>query len=198
MKSSDRERWLEADEAERIQHFEKKKTFEHVQGGRSAVPRGHKVLPLKRHCKIKDDGAYKVRWVALGNLDDFDGDTFAPTASKKVVWLIFAAALLLELTFHWYDIGGAFMAEKPTRIVYVEIDKEVYILLKSLYGSTDAPKVFNDGLVVHLVKGGYVKSKWDQCFFVKWTSAKTYIYILLHMDEFTGCTTHQKLLDELA
>ena len=162
LKGSDREKWLAADEVERKQHFEKKNTFKHFPGGRSAVPRGNKVLPLKRHCKIKDDGTYKIRWVALGNLDDYDGDTFAPTASKKVVWLIFAVALLLSLTFQWYDIGGAFMAEKPTRVVYVEIDKEVYILLKSLYGLTDAPKVFNDGLVEHLVKGGYVQSKWDK------------------------------------
>jgi len=198
LKSSDREKWLAADEAERKQHFEKKQTFEHFPGGRSAVPRGNKVLPLKRHCKIKDDGTYKIRWVALGNLDDYDGDTFAPTASKKVVWLIFAVALLLGLTFQWYDIGGAFMAEKPTRVVYVEIDKEVYILQKSLYGLTDAPKVFNDGLVEHLVQGGYVQSKWDKCLFVKWKSATTYIYIVLHVDDFTGCATHQKLLDELA
>lgn len=197
MKGPDREKWLVADEKERKQHFETKKTFEYVPGGRSGVPRGQKVLPLKRHCKIKDDGTFKVRWVALGNLDDFTGDTFAPTISKKVVYLIFAVSLLLGLTMKWYDIGGAFMAEKPNRVVYVEIDKEVYILLKSLYGLTDAPKVFNDGLVAHLVKGGYIQSKWDQCLFVKWTSPTTYIYIVLHVDDFTGSATSQKLLDDL-
>jgi len=198
MKGPDREQWIAADRAESDQHFLDQKTFQHVPGGRMAVPRGHKVLPLKRHCKIKDDGTFKVRWVALGNLDNFDGDTFAPTASKKVVWFIFAVALLLGLIFQWYDIKGAFMAEKPTRVVYVEIDNEVYILLKSLYGLTDAPKLFNDGLVAHLKSGGYVQSTWDQCLFVKWTSRTTYIYIVFHVDDFTGCATHQSLLDDLA
>ena len=193
MKRPDRDSWIAADLLERKQYFETKKTFQPVVEGRLGVPRGCKILPLKRHCKIKLDGTYKVRWVALRNLDNFEGDTFAPTASKKIVYLVFAVSLLLGLHMRWYDIGGAFMAEKPTRTVYVEIDGDVYILLKSLYGLTDSHKVFNDGLVSHLVNGGYVQSKWDQCLFVKWISDKEYIYIIFHVDDFTVSCTSESL-----
>ena len=54
------------------------------------------------------------------------------------------------LSTRFFDIKGAFMAEKPTRDVYVTIDGKYYILRYSLYGLKDAAKVFNDGLVAHL------------------------------------------------
>lgn len=85
----DREKWLVTDENERKQHFETEKTFKQVPGDRSGVPRGHKVLPLKRHCKIRYDGTFKDRWLALSNRDDFTGDKFSSTITKKVLWLFF-------------------------------------------------------------------------------------------------------------
>ena len=131
-------------------------TMEPVDRGKAGVPYGEKIFPIKRHCKIKSDGTYKVRWVVLGNLDDYTGDTYAPTASRKTVWLVFALSITLGLNGRFFDITGAFMAEKPTRDIYVTIDDQVYILRYSLYGLKDAPKVFNDGVVKHLQAGGYV------------------------------------------
>ena len=64
-----------------------KGTFKYISGGRGSLPRGAKILRLKRQLKLKDSGKYKVRWVVLGNLDDMNGETYAPTACKKVVWL---------------------------------------------------------------------------------------------------------------
>ena len=85
-------------------------------------------MPIKRQCRIKDSVKYKVRWVVLGNLDLFSGDTFAPTASRKIVWLLFAVSVLLRLTTQWFDITGAFMAEKPVRDIYVTMDGKIYKL----------------------------------------------------------------------
>ena len=95
------------------QHLEKG-TFQ-LQPPGTVYPQGTRFLPLKRHCKLKSGDVYKVRWVVLGNLGNFGGDTFSPTASKKVVWLLFAVGVLLNLTWQWFDVEGAFMAEKPTR-----------------------------------------------------------------------------------
>ena len=53
----------------------------------------------------------------------------------------------------FFDIKGAFMAERPTRDIYVTIDEKYYILRYSLYGLKDAAKVFNEGLVMHLKAG---------------------------------------------
>ena len=53
-------------------------------GGLAQVPIGTIVFPMKKHLVLKDSGKNKSRWVVLGNLDNFTGDTFAPKASKKV------------------------------------------------------------------------------------------------------------------
>jgi hypothetical protein len=108
---------------------------------------------------------------------------------------MFALSITLGLYRRFFDITGAFMAEKPTRDIYVTIDDNVYILRYSLYGLKDAPKVFNDGLVKHLRTGGYVQSRWDQCLFYKRVSATSYIYMVFHVDDFIVTATSEELID---
>jgi len=194
---TDKEKWLAADKKEENQQFDPDHlTMKVVPGGCSGVPFGIPIYPIKRHCKIKDNGEYKVRWVVLGNLDDYDGDTYAPTACKKVVWLIFALSVLLGLYRRFFDIKGAFMAERPSRDIYVELDGIVYLLMYSLYGLKDAPIIFNVGLVKHLKEGGYTQSAWDQCLFFKWTSIGNFIYLIFHVDDFNANGTSEEIIDE--
>ena len=192
-----KDKWLAADRKESDQQFDPNHmTMQLVPGGRNGVPSGIPIYPIKRHCKIKDSGEYKVRWVVLGNLDDYDGDTYAPTACKKVVWLIFALSVLLGLYRRFFDIKGAFMAERPSRNIYVELDGNVYLLLYSLYGLKDAPLIFNAGLVKHLKEGGYTQSVWDQCLFFKWISTWRFIYLVFHVDDFNANGTSEDIIDE--
>lgn len=189
--------WFKADQEERDKHFNPERpTLEEVQGGNLGVPFGVPIWGLKRHCKIKSDGRYKIRWVVLGNLDNYKGDTYSPTAGKKVVWLMFALSVLMGLCRRFFDITGAFLAEKPTRDVYVSLDGKVYKLLKSFYGLKDAAKVFNDGLVAHLKLGGYLQSAWDRCLFYKWTSSFCFLYIVFHVDDFFATGTSESMIDE--
>ena len=132
----------------------------------------------------------------MGNLDNLNGPTYASTASKKVVWLLFALATRLGLHTRFFDVTGAFMHERPTRDIYVTVDGKFYQLLYSLYGTKDAPKLFQDGLVLHLTAGGYVQSKWDQCLFYKWISLLIYIYIMFHVDDLDAAGTSEEILDE--
>jgi len=193
----DKEKWLAADDKEREQMFDPQHcSLKEIPEGLAGVPKGVRVLPIKRVCRIKDGEQYKMRWCVLGNLDNYGGDTFAPTVCKKLVWLVFAVSTLLGLKNQFFDIKGAFMAERSTREVYVSIDGKVYLLLNSVYGLMDAPKIFNDGLVDHLIAGGYKQSKWDQCFFVKWFSKFSFIYIIFHVDDFKVSGTDQNIIDE--
>ena len=171
-------------------------TPEAVPRGLVGVPRGTPVYPIKRVCKLKSDGSFKIRSCVLGNLDRVDGAVFAPTICKKIVWLVFAVGVLLRLKNQFFDITGAFMAERPTRDIYVTLDDKVYKLLYSLYGLKDAARVFYDGLVEHLLAGGYVQSKWDQCLFVKWVSLFSFIYIIFHVDDFKVTASDQGIIDE--
>ena len=88
------------------------------------------------------------------------------------------------------------MHEKPTRDIVVTVNGKFYWLRYSLYGTKDAPKLFQDGLVDHLQAGGYVQSKWDQCLFYKWISVLIYIYILFHVDDFNASGTSEEILDD--
>ena len=128
-------------------------------------------------------------------MDDFDGETYAPTACKSIVWLVFAVAVLLNLCWRWYDITGAFMAERPQRDIYVTLDGKFYKLMFSLYGLDDAPRLFNEGLVQHLTLGRYIQSKWDSCLFIKWTSPKSYVFLVFHVNDFTVVGTDESVID---
>ena len=128
----DKDSWLAADSKEWEQMFDPEHTtLEAVPGGLAGVPRGTPVYPIKRVCKLKSDGSFKIRYCVLGNLDRFDGAVFAPTICKKIVWLVFAVGVLLRLKNQFFDITGAFMAERPTRDIYVTLDDKVCKLFYS-------------------------------------------------------------------
>ena len=200
-KGFDKDKWIQADDDERqqqttIQPGKDAPHMEELPGGLADIPLGQPCFPIKRICKIKSNDKYKVRWAVMGNLEELLSDCFAPTASKKVVWLLFALVVMTGLCTRFFDIKGAFMAEKPTRDVYVTIDNKYYILRYSVYGLKDAAKVFNDGLVQHLKAGGYIQSKWDQCLFYKRESFWSYTYLIFHVDDFFGSATTETLIDD--
>ena len=181
-KREDKENRIEADKKERKKHLEGcKATFRLVCRGRVEWPYG----------------TYKVRWVVLGNLDEFSGETYAPTTAKKVIWLLYAVSIILGLSRRFFDIKVAFLSEKLERVVYVSIDGDIYELMYSLYGLPEAARLFNTGLVQHLKDGGYVQSKWDQCLFIKKTSSSSYIFVGIHVDDFNTNGSTKAELDEL-
>jgi hypothetical protein len=122
-------------------------TLQHMLGGRDDISRGCKASPLKSLCTIKDSGDYRAGWMVLGNLDGFEGETFASTASKKVPWLLYAVFIILGLRCHFST------AERPTRPVYVTIKGEYLLIIATL---------FHDGLAGHLQAGDYHQSQWDR------------------------------------
>jgi hypothetical protein len=85
----DRGKWMEADDAERVQQTTRQlgkdgPHMEELPGGLADIPVGHVCFHLKRVCKIKSNEKYKVRWAVLGNLEKLMEECFAPTAAKKV------------------------------------------------------------------------------------------------------------------
>jgi hypothetical protein len=68
--------------------------------------------------------------VCLGNRDPFEGETYALTVNKSIVWLIIAIAVIVALQVNIVDISGAFISESITRRVFVRIDGVFYRLLK--------------------------------------------------------------------
>ena len=88
---------------------------------------------------------------------------------SAVMWLTFALSTLLKLEKRWFDISGAFLAEKK-RDIYALWKGRVGLLKWNLYGVGNAPKIFNEGLVKHLKKGNYNQSIYEPCLFYKYNS----------------------------
>jgi len=100
MKGPDRDKWLASDKEEEEQLTLPQKgrvgpVMKEIQ--RWDIPVGCKILPITKQRKIKSSGKYKSRYCVMGNLDDFNGPTYASTASKKIVWLLFALSTRLGL-----------------------------------------------------------------------------------------------------
>jgi hypothetical protein len=95
------------------------------------------------------------------------------------------------------DIKSAFTTERIKRDVYVWHKGRIKQLMFNLYGLSDAPRVFHDGLVEHLKAGNYKQSVFDQCLFYRWVSWGVFIYIILHMDDFHAAASKIEELDRL-
>ena len=50
--------------------------------------------------------------------------------------------------------------------------------------------------MVHLLAGGYVQSKRDQCLFYKGVNSSQFLYLLFRVDDFQALCTTQGLIDE--
>jgi len=114
----DAAKWTQAIKEEEDVLF-KKDTFRYV--SLSEIPAEYRPIPTKFVLKIKNSGKYKARLVVCGNLDSWDGETFSPTSSRSVIWLIFALIVMLRLYVITVDITAAFVTEPITRTVYVII-----------------------------------------------------------------------------
>jgi hypothetical protein len=167
-------------------------TFEEVVSSRGAP-----VIPTKWIYVVKpDSGKYKARLVACGNRDPFEGETYAPTANKSVMWLLFAISVVLRLFCKVIDVSAAFVAHDITRECFVKIDGRVYRLKKFLYGLIDAPKGFNDGMTAYVRSGGYSQSIFDPCLFYKWIGVGNFVYVMVHVDDFAIMGTSTEIVDE--
>ena len=191
--STDVVHWIAAEKKEMDMLIEKD-TFYRV--GRSEVPPGTNIVPTHWVYTRKADGRFKARLVVCGDRDYDYGDTFAPTTNKAVLWLLFALTVALGLKTRVLDITGAFVSADIHRTVYVNIDGVIYRLRKFLYGLRDSPKGFNDKLTAHLLAGGYRQSVYDQCLFYKWTDENTYVYVVIHVDDFSLAASTDALIDD--
>jgi hypothetical protein len=102
-------------------------------------------MPIVKNYRIKDDGVFKCRAFVLGNLERFMGDRYAPTISKAIRWLMLALSTLLKRHTLWFDISGAFLAERSKCDIYITWKGKVGIIKCNLYGVGTVPKIFKEG-----------------------------------------------------
>jgi hypothetical protein len=123
---------------------------------RSQIPLNALLIPTAWVFRIKLDGTLKSRLVLLGHLmpKDEDFDISAPTPRLSSVRFILAIAIKMDLAASLDDVDTAFTYAVPHTTLYGMLPDGLYEdrrlhgkcihLLRNLYGSAEAPRLFHD------------------------------------------------------
>ena len=136
----------------------------------------HWVMKIKR----KPDGSldkFKARIVVRGDLmKDYDFETHAPTCAWSTIRMVLILSLMWNWTTCTCDYSNAFIHSKLDTPVWIRLPRgyksssktpTCLRLLRSLYGTTFAPRLWSDCLFEALKKYGLKQSEHDPCLFTK-------------------------------
>ena len=151
---------------------------------RKDVPPNKRVIPSRWHYKVKTAGdgsvsSRKSRGVVLGFLQRWGIDfthVYAPIASSTTIRLFLAICALLGLHLTSMDVNTAFLygeLSEDERIYILPLPGmnipagKVLLLLKSLYGLRNAPRIWHETLKKAFFDFGLSQSSFDPCLFFK-------------------------------
>ena len=130
-------------------------------------------LRRKRH----PDGtikSLKARWCVRGDLQDPVADTFAPVVLWSTIRLLLYFTLFFDLKTRCIDFSNAFVQAELLDPIFVHLPRGFHStstadvclkLQKSLYGISQAPKLWFEHLKAKLLKRGFTQSSLDPCLF---------------------------------
>jgi hypothetical protein len=164
-------------------------------------PRGQLVLDCRWIFDIKTDAEgtlvrYKARLVLRGFLQELYKhyqETFSPTAYRETVRLLIYCIAVCGFYGSIFDIKLAFLYGEMDTEVWVELpegmpeyDRKIkkYVkLLKALYGTKQAAKIFFDYLSDKLPKLGYQRTQTDPCLWWRRDEQKRLSLMATHVDD---------------
>jgi len=141
---------------------------------------GKQILPgtwtFKRKRRPNGDvKKYKSRWCARGDLEDTsDMETYAPVVSWSTVRLLLYFVLQFGLKTKCADFSQAFVQATLEDPIYMHLPRgfedanqpdSCLKLIKSLYGISQAPRLWFQHLKKNLEAQGFVQSTYDHCLF---------------------------------
>jgi hypothetical protein len=150
---------------------------------------------------------FKARIVALGNNRrpgvDFR-ETFAPVARMYSFRLLFAVAAMLKLKVYGGDINTAYLNAWLRIRQYLrsidgypcEINGNIYIILKALYGLHQSGKEWNLELNEWIREHGYQQSLTEPCLYYRF-DGDTIINVLVYVDDKLVATNNEQCKVEL-
>jgi hypothetical protein len=194
MSSVDSAQWKKAIDDE-ISSIKENDTFTYVK--RSDLPAGANIMDYRWVFKVKLNAAgkierYKARLVAKGftQKEGIDyHETFAPVVRYKSLRIIIVIANLLDYELTQMDVITAFLYALLHEDVYMRVPEGferlgyVLKLRKSLYGTKQAPHMWNNELNVFIVSCGFTRLASDVCVYVKRTQSGNMIIISVFVDD---------------
>ncbi|SGZ16041.1 BQ5605_C029g10723 [Microbotryum silenes-dioicae] len=176
----------------------------------SDLPSGARALGSKWVFTRKENAQgevtrYKARLVAQGFAQrpgiDYN-ETFAPVARPSTILSLVGTAAAQGLFLEQFDFDSAFLNGTMTEMVYMKYPKgwdrpqtgQALRLVKSMYGTKQAPREWNAAVNSLMVEHGYKRSDADSCLYVKRVDEK-FIYITLYVDDGMVASNDQEFLD---
>ncbi|SGZ29182.1 BQ5605_C055g12642 [Microbotryum silenes-dioicae] len=113
-----------------------------------------------------------------------------------------APSFRLHHSYDKFDYDSAFLNGTMTEMVYMKYPKgwdrpqlgQVLRLVKSMYGTKQAPREWNSAVNKLMVACGYSRSDADSCLYVK-RFEEMFIYITLYVDDGLAASNDQTFLD---
>ena len=122
-------------------------------------------------------------------MDDDKMDTESPTPSMPVVRALFSLAAKRAWDVQLIDVDTAFLNAAPNETVYVSLPQgysepgKVALLLKSLYGTSNAPKSWNTLLHNWMLMNGFKANPHEPCLYTGTGKDGSVLHLLVHVDD---------------
>jgi hypothetical protein len=170
------------------------------------LPQGQRAPPATMLCSQKADGRLKCRLVYRGDLQveglNYDGnELYAPVMDKTSFRLLLAIGAAHHAHIHTLDINLAFLYGEMHDELYMSPPKGiklafglVYRVLKSIYGTKQAPAIWHKVLKDWLHGLGFEPLIADPCVFTK-TDEDGFFFIGVHVDDLLMVTTSETMLN---
>ena len=155
----------------------------------------------------KSDTTLKARLVYRGDLQvegvNFDADAlYAPVMDRTSMRMLLAIGAAYRAYIHTLDVNLAFLYGNMPDELYMRPpagiklpDGKVWRILKSLYGTRQAPAIWYSVLSSWFKSEGFTPSPSDACVFIKKCGA-SFIYVGVHVDDCLVVTNSLELLTE--
>ena len=121
-------------------------------------------------------------------------------ADRDTIRLLLAIAVTHKLQINHIDLPSAFVQEKyPDGTEPVLLQPipnwdgtpshpgKIAVLIRNLYGTPDASRIYSDGLQAHLIDNGWAQSQADPCLYTKMTS-NGLLVLAITIDDFLAAS----------
>ncbi|SCZ93924.1 BZ3500_MvSof-1268-A1-R1_Chr6-3g08991 [Microbotryum saponariae] len=177
----------------------------------SRLPTGARALGYRWVFTRKEDAkgniiSHKARLVVQGfaqRLGFGYNETFAPVSSITTILFLIALSAAHGLILEQFDYDSAFLNGILEGDVYVKVPDgwpggsrpgQALKLLKSMYGTKQAPRQWNAALHKLVTDHGYMRSNVDACLYFKY-HGKSFAIIPLYVDDKLAASNNQAFLD---
>ena len=211
----DVQEWARARDAE-LSKLDDSKTIKWIPY--STIPKHEKLIPFNMTFRYIRDrtgaiSARKARCVARGDRMT-PGKHYDPNqvtthmADKTTVRLQLPIATSCNWSLEHMDISSAYLHERfpQTKRVYIKQHPrfngtfkhpgKAGLLIRNIYGTSQAARIYHNGLFKNLTSHGYRPTEADPCLLFK-KSHKGTILVALNMDDFLSVASTQLMYDDL-